>query len=150
MIRFSIMVIDIVFLLIGAGCLLIGVPLQIKWHRLWEKEGIRHTKKKTPEKLSTSGLYQYVRHPHYLSNILLTFGSSMVAYVLLDLSFPLYILPFLPSILLIPVFILGAVEEERHLTEKFGDEYRSYQNRVPMFIPRVRLAKEASPSKINK
>jgi protein-S-isoprenylcysteine O-methyltransferase Ste14 len=44
------------------------------------------------------------------------------------------------SVGLFPIIVLAytylARKEERQMTEKFGDEYRAYQRRVPMFIPR--------------
>ncbi len=35
-------------------------------------------------------------------------------------------------------FYVGALHEERSLVEEFGDAYKAYRQRVPMFIPRIR------------
>lgn len=54
--------------------------------------------------------------------------------------------PTLFSISLFPVIVLAysllARHEERKVIERFGEEYRTYQQDVPRFIPRAgRLAK---------
>jgi protein-S-isoprenylcysteine O-methyltransferase Ste14 len=36
-------------------------------------------------------------------------------------------------------YTLLARKEERQMLEKFGDEYREYQRRVPRFIPRFEI-----------
>lgn len=48
--------------------------------------------------------------------------------------------PTLFSVGLFPLIVLAyyrlARHEERHMLAEFGDTYRAYQRRVPMFIPR--------------
>ena len=41
--------------------------------------------------------------------------------------------------IIVGAYTLLAREEERHMLQKFGDVYRQYQRRVPMFIPRGRF-----------
>jgi protein-S-isoprenylcysteine O-methyltransferase Ste14 len=51
------------------------------------------------------------------------FTNYVAAYVLAAIAFPwLYLI---------------IVLEERELSDRFGDEYRSYQQRVPRLIPRL-------------
>ena len=48
--------------------------------------------------------------------------------------------PTIFSVALFPIIVLSyfllARSEERKVVEQFGDEYRAYRKRVPMFIPR--------------
>jgi protein-S-isoprenylcysteine O-methyltransferase Ste14 len=78
--------------------------------------------------LVKSGIYGYIRHPLYLSVLLLGTGI-----MLKDTSeFQL----ILGSINLIAL-ILTAIIEEREMIAKFGDEYLAYINMTKMFIPFV-------------
>ena len=79
--------------------------------------------------LVTSGPYRWVRHPYYLSLLLLVCGTSLAAANW-----------FIGATGLI-VFCLLAIRapiEERKLTERFGEEYRSYMKRTGGFFPRLR------------
>lgn len=76
-------------------------------------------------RLSTSGLYRYVRHPMYSSVLLLTFGialhgGSAIKYLLV---IALYVL-----------FHMKSVYEEKYLSLKYSD-YAQYSARIPRFIP---------------
>lgn len=57
-------------------------------------------------------------------------------------GFPLTIYPTMFSVALFPVILLVygllARREEQRVLEVFGDEFRAYQQRVPMFIPQAR------------
>ena len=80
-------------------------------------------------RLVTNGLYALVRHPQYTGLLLALFGEGVVHW------------PTIFSVALFPVIVLTyyllASREERQVLEQFGDEYRSYQRRVPMFIPHL-------------
>lgn len=79
-------------------------------------------------KLSTTGLYRYVRHPMYSSVLLLSLGialhSGSATKYLLVIS--LYVL-----------FHLKSVYEEKYLRLKYP-EYDQYSSRIPRFIPFTR------------
>jgi protein-S-isoprenylcysteine O-methyltransferase Ste14 len=78
--------------------------------------------------LVTDGLYRFVRHPQYTGLFIALFGEGVVHW------------PTLFSVGLFPIIVLVyarlAKKEEQHVLEEFGEEYREYQKRVPMFIPR--------------
>lgn len=80
-----------------------------------------------PRKIMTSGPYSVVRHPQYFGAILVQVGMS-------------YLFSAWYSLLFTPVYIfynyLIAWKEEKELVREFGREYKSYQKKVPMFIPR--------------
>jgi methanethiol S-methyltransferase len=80
------------------------------------------------KRLATDGLYGLVRHPQYTGLFIGLFGEGVVHW------------PTLFSVGLFPVIVLAYVllarSEERRMVAQFGEAYRIYQQRVPMFIPR--------------
>jgi len=78
--------------------------------------------------LVTDGLYALVRHPQYTGLFIALFGEGIVHW------------PTIFSVALFPVIVIAycllARSEERKVLEQFGNEYRAYQKRVPMFFPR--------------
>lgn len=86
------------------------------------------------------GVYAYVRHPQYTGFMLITLGL-LVHWA----TIPLLIMW---PILGIQYYRL-AKREEREMVEEFGDAYREYQRKVPMFIPLPRtLAQQIGPSSL--
>lgn len=78
------------------------------------------------QQLVTTGCYEKVRHPLYtLSIVFLVLNPVMT---LKWLIFTLFATAY---------FTIGARIEERRLIAEFGEAYRRYQERVPMFIPRL-------------
>lgn len=79
-------------------------------------------------RLMTGGLYAYVRHPQYLGLFIALFGEGIVHW------------PTVFSVSLFPVIVIVyyflARKEERAVLSQYGDDYRAYMNRTPMFIPR--------------
>lgn len=80
-----------------------------------------------PTEIVTSGPYSVIRHPQYLGADLAHIGGS----VLLSAS---YALLFTPIYVLCNYLI--SWKEEKELASEFGKEYKNYQKKVPMFIPR--------------
>ncbi len=77
--------------------------------------------------LVTTGCYGRVRHPQYsLAIAFLLFTPVMTAKWLVL------------TLLSIPYLVFGALLEEKRLAGEFGNAYRHYRERVPMFIPRFR------------
>ncbi len=94
--------------------------------------GIRQ--EKTKKTLITSGAYGIVRHPLYTGGVILLFTKMDMS--LLDLT----------AVLLVSVYlIIGAFIEEKRLLSVFGEEYRKYQQRVPMFIPGINVFRRLYP-----
>lgn len=79
-------------------------------------------------RLVTGGLYRFVRHPQYTGLFVALFGEGVVHWPTL---FSLGIFP-----LIVIAYYFLARKEERDMVRHFGDEYRDYMRRVPMFIPR--------------
>ncbi|NWF65211.1 MAG: isoprenylcysteine carboxylmethyltransferase family protein, partial [Chloroflexi bacterium] len=79
-------------------------------------------------KLSTRGIYRWVRHPLY------TIGSSFIV------SFGMMADNWFIALFGVLAFIAMAVrtpKEEANLIEKFGDEYREYMKRTGRFLPKI-------------
>ncbi len=112
----------IISMLIGYVLLFAGVSMFIEgWRELF--------KARQNNQLVTTGLYRYVRHPQYAGLFIGLFGEGVVHW------------PTLFSVGLFPLIVLAyyllARSEEKRVLEQFGDEYRLYQQQVPMFIPRA-------------
>ena len=73
--------------------------------------------------LNTSGILGVVRHPWYSGGILIIWARPIDTAVLAT------------NLVLTSYFIIGAILEERKLVAEFGEEYREYQEAVPMLIP---------------
>ena len=111
----------LISMLAGYSLLFVGVGMFLHgWRQIYRA---RHE-----HRLVTDGLYRFVRHPQYTGLFLALFGEGVVHW------------PTLFSVDLFPVIVFAyyrlARNEERRLLEEFGDEYRAYRHRVPMFIPR--------------
>jgi protein-S-isoprenylcysteine O-methyltransferase Ste14 len=80
----------------------------------------------TPLPFRTPLLYGRVRHPLYLGWALAFWATPTMTlgHLLFAGSLTLYM-------------AVAAFIEERDLVGYFGDDYRSYQRRVPMFVPRL-------------
>jgi protein-S-isoprenylcysteine O-methyltransferase Ste14 len=76
------------------------------------------------QNLVTTGLYGVVRHPTYLFIIIYLWAKPVFN-----------LLYLLAAILFTAYFVVVAFLEEKRLMEEFGDEYRRYQEKVPMFVP---------------
>ncbi len=108
------MVAGYVLLFIGIGLFAQG------WRELYRA--------RKDKRLATDGLYALVRHPQYTGLFVGLFGEGIVHW------------PTVFSVALFPVivlvYVLLARSEEKRVLAEFGDEYRAYQERVPMFLPR--------------
>ena len=77
--------------------------------------------------LRTEGAYAIVRHPMYLSLILLGLGAGLSTLNLLLIGFVLFVLA--------PVQFLRARKEEELFVRHFGLAYTGYQKKTPMIFP---------------
>ena len=79
--------------------------------------------------LITDGIYKFVRHPQYLSQILSDLGAALA--VMSFIAIPIVLL------LEIPLFILRAKFEERLLQKHFKKDYEEYKKKTGFLIPFV-------------
>lgn len=84
-------------------------------------------KQPDPPQFMEPGIYKYVRHPLMLG-FLIAFWSvphMTVGHLVFSIGMTLYI-------------IIGVYYEEKAMVRRFGDDYRSYQERVSKFFPALR------------
>lgn len=109
-------------MIVGYTLLFVGIGIFMQgWRELHRA--------RQQNRLATDGLYGLVRHPQYTGLFIGLFGEGVVHW------------PTLFSVALFPVIVLAygllARREERQVLAQFGDAYRAYQRRIPMFFPRV-------------
>lgn len=78
--------------------------------------------------LVTDGIYAYARHPQYTGLFLVIIGFLI--------QWPTFLTVLMAPILVYAYFHLGKVEESRS-EQEFGDSYKNYARKVPMFIPPI-------------
>lgn len=112
-------------MLTGAVFIVAGLLLIIKgWVRIYFRR----------DHLITDGVYRIIRHPQYASIFLVIFGQLV--------HWPtIFTLALAPVI--VWLYVRLACWEEAQLIKRFGDQYRKYQQRVPMFVPHWRRFDQA-------
>jgi protein-S-isoprenylcysteine O-methyltransferase Ste14 len=111
---------------IGIACLILSGYLAKSSHNIIFSE-VRET-----PAVIRKGPYKIIRHPMYLSEILLYLGL---------LSFSISIAAAVVWIIAIGFFYYICRYEEQLLLQRFGEGYRKYLAEVPMWIPRIRKSK---------
>ena len=77
----------------------------------------------------TEGIFQYIRHPHYTSLLIVGFGLALFFCSLAAL---------LIAIIAIPIMIWSIIDEEKLLIKQYGKEYKEYMKKVPWrMIPKI-------------
>lgn len=105
-------------MIVGFTFVFAGLSLIMRgWRQIYEV--------RNEDSLVTDGLYRYMRHPQYTGIFLAVFGQIIHW-------------PTIPTIILFPFIVLAyyhlAGKEERLMVEQFGDKYREYMKKVPMFF----------------
>ncbi len=93
-----------------------------------------------PAKLVTTGPYAYVRNPQGTSWFILFLGLGVLLQSISLVSI------FTPLFILLSVFKLKMYEEPE-LEKRFGKEYVEYKERVPMYIPWLKVRTKKSFTK---
>ncbi|TKJ22111.1 MAG: hypothetical protein CEE43_07800 [Promethearchaeota archaeon Loki_b32] len=96
------------------------------------------------KQLIRTGPYRYLRHPQYISLIIMTFGMTLMVFktspiVNFDLSIDVYIFMFLIWTGEVLAYIILAKIEEYALKAKYGDEFLDYANNVFFMFPFLKL-----------
>jgi protein-S-isoprenylcysteine O-methyltransferase Ste14 len=111
------------FLTIISGIIifLIGTYIYFKWEIFWYKT--------FKGQLVTTGIFSYIRHPHYTSLIIIGFGLALFFYSIFALVI---------AIVAIPIIVWSIIDEEKHLIKQYGNEYLKFMKKTPWrLIPRI-------------
>ena len=113
---------NIIFtIVLGIIIFLLGTFLYFKWEIYWHKN--------FKGQLVTGGIFQYIRHPHYTSLIIIGFGLALFFYSVAALII---------ATIAIPIIIWSIFDEEKLLKKQFGDKYLQYMKEVPWrIIPKI-------------
>lgn len=109
--------------LVGAGIIVVGILQTDVWHFMGLRQIIQPDNHQKSVMVSR-GLYSWVRHPLYTGGLLLIWLVPTMTLNILSVF-----------ILLTIYLVIGAKLEEKRLLEEFEDEYRAYQEQVPMLLP---------------
>jgi protein-S-isoprenylcysteine O-methyltransferase Ste14 len=108
-------------IILGLIIFLLGTYVYFKWEIFWYKT--------YKGQLVTGGIFQHIRHPHYVSIIIVGFGLAFFFYSLSAL-----IIAFIS----IPIMIWSILDEEKLLIKQYGVEYKEYMKKVPWrLIPKI-------------
>ena len=81
------------------------------------------------DRIVSNKIYSYIRHPQYFGGILAHIGITF-------LLSSLFSLIFTPLVILLNFLV--SWKEEKELIKEFGEDYKGYQEKVPMFFPRLK------------
>ena len=105
--------------IISNGLMIAGfLIMSASWQKIHAAQG----------ELVTGGPYRYVRHPQYSGLFLIIIG--------LLIQWPTIITALMSPVLFYVYYRLSR-REEAEVGAQFGDRYRQYQARTPMFIPKL-------------
>jgi protein-S-isoprenylcysteine O-methyltransferase Ste14 len=108
-------------IIIGVMIFLCGTYVYFKWELFWHRT--------YKGQLVTDGIFQYIRHPHYTSVLIVGFGLAFFFFSLVAL---------VTAFLAIPIMIWSILDEEKLLTRQYGEPYKEYMKKVPWrMIPKV-------------
>jgi len=106
-----------------------AVLLGVSGYLGWSSHRIIFGETRREPHVVRAGVFSVVRHPMYLSEILLYLGLLLLSVSLMAAGVWLTAIGFLHAI---------ARTEERLLAARFGDEYTGYARDVGMWLPRPR------------
>jgi methanethiol S-methyltransferase len=108
---------------LAGAALLIGILQTGIWSFVGLEQAFSASTAQQPGKLVVSGLYRWVRHPLYTAGLVILWFAPLMTTSLL--IFNLGLTAYL---------VIGAMFEERKLLREYGETYREYQRRTPMFL----------------
>ena len=113
------------------GVLLIGLALFVFW-RAHADLGLNWSPTleiREHHALVTQGIYGVIRHAMYASQWLWVIAQPLLL--------PNWIAGFLNLLVFVPFYFLRVREEEKLMLEQFGEQYRSYMQKVGGVLPRL-------------
>jgi protein-S-isoprenylcysteine O-methyltransferase Ste14 len=108
-------------IIFGIIIFILGTFVYFKWEIFWHKT--------YKGQLVTEEIFQYIRHPHYTSLLIVGFGLAFFFFSIAALFI---------ALLAIPIMILSIFDEEKLLIKQYGEEYKKYMKKVPWrLIPKI-------------
>jgi protein-S-isoprenylcysteine O-methyltransferase Ste14 len=109
----------------------LAVYLIFSWIQIWAFNSLGENYAqdiliKKNHQLVFSGPFKIIRHPQYMSQILIDLGGA--AATLSYIAAPL-------ALIQIPIILLRASVEDKLLAKHFGDEFRSYKKKSGFVLP---------------
>lgn len=109
----------------------LAVYLIFSWIQIWAYKSLGESYSQEivifkDHKLANKGPYKIIRHPQYLSQILVDFGGALatLSYIVLPLA-----------VIQLPILILRSNFEEKLLSKHFKDEFNNYKKKSGFMIP---------------
>jgi protein-S-isoprenylcysteine O-methyltransferase Ste14 len=111
----------LVTIITGMVVFLLGTFVYFKWEIFWHKT--------YNGQLVTDGIFQYIRHPHYTSLLIVGFGLAFFFYSLFAITI---------AVIAIPIMIWSILDEEKVLIKQYGKDYKKFMEKVPWrIIPKI-------------
>jgi protein-S-isoprenylcysteine O-methyltransferase Ste14 len=113
------------------GVVILGVALYVFW-RAHADLGLNWSPTleiREKHELITRGIYSVIRHPMYASQWLLAIAQPFLLQN--------WIAGFLNLLLFIPFYVFRVKAEEQLMIEQFGDQYRTYMQKVGAVFPKL-------------
>ena len=111
----------LIVVILGCIIFLLGTFVYFKWEIFWHKT--------YKGQLVTHGIFQYIRHPHYTSLLIVGFGLALFFYSTFALTI---------ASIAIPIMIWSIIDEEKLLVKQYGEPYKEYMKKVPRrIIPKL-------------
>jgi protein-S-isoprenylcysteine O-methyltransferase Ste14 len=111
----------LVTIITGMVVFLLGTFVYFKWEIFWHKT--------YKGQLVTGGIFQYIRHPHYTSLLIVGFGLAFFFYSLFAIAI---------AVIAIPIMIWSILDEEKLLIKQYGKDYKKFMEKVPWrIIPKI-------------
>jgi protein-S-isoprenylcysteine O-methyltransferase Ste14 len=114
----------------GIAIMILGAILVVMARREFQLHGQPTDPGQPTRKVVITGVFSVSRNPLYLGGIGFLVGLALV------FNFPWLIVLLLPALVACHYILIAP--EERYLTDKFGEEYRLYTEKVGRWIGRKR------------
>ncbi len=113
------------------GIFICGFGLYLYWwtHSHLGKNFTNTIYIRSKARLVTSGPYRWIRHPMYVSAVLMCVGSALIA--------ANWFIGGLGLVLLIIIMIFRTPIEEKRLLDHYGEAYRQYMEHTDRFFPKI-------------
>lgn len=109
----------------------LAVYLGFSWIQVWAYKSLGENYSQEivifkNHKLVVKGPFKFVRHPQYISQILMDLGASVAVMSYIILPIALFQIPFI---------IFRATIEEKLMNKHFGEEFKAYKTKSGFMIP---------------